>query len=235
MENATKALLIAAGILIAIMVVTLLILGWNSISEYYQENSESTKQTQLSEFNQQFERYANESSIRGSDMLSLISKIDDYNTRQASDGGDGYQKMKITISIKSTDLSYMKYANSKWNIYSTITEDYLNIILNKISELESRYGSTGEVSKLSANITKFDIKKTDLTDAELEEKIKIANNLLTGYEVTKNNYTAVREDALAAYQITQFKRAYFKCTGTDYDQNTGRIISMTFESTGKFE
>ena len=42
----------------------------------------------------------------------------------------------------------------------------------------------------------------------------------------------VYEDAKVYYEYVQFKRAKFKCTGTEYDKNSGRIINMKFECTG---
>ena len=40
------------------------------------------------------------------------------------------------------------------------------------------------------------------------------------------------EDAVTYYEYIQFKRTTFDCTGTEYDENTGRIIKMEFECTG---
>ena len=40
------------------------------------------------------------------------------------------------------------------------------------------------------------------------------------------------EDAKLYYEYVQFKRAYFNCTGTEYDDNTGRLINMEFVCTG---
>lgn len=39
MENATKALLIAAGVLIGIIILSMLLLGYNQISNYYQQQN----------------------------------------------------------------------------------------------------------------------------------------------------------------------------------------------------
>ena len=41
MENATKALLIAAGVLIGIIILSMLLLGYNQISNYYQQKSDN--------------------------------------------------------------------------------------------------------------------------------------------------------------------------------------------------
>ena len=41
MENATKALLISVGVLIGIILLSALVLGYNQISSYYQEQSDT--------------------------------------------------------------------------------------------------------------------------------------------------------------------------------------------------
>lgn len=230
MENATQALLIAAGILLTIMVVTVLVLGWNSISDFFQAKNENMKIMQLTEFNKQFENYANED-VRGSDLLSLIGKVQDYNTKQTVVDGQEYEQMRVMITIGN--LSNFKYSNdSSWNFPSTITQNTISEILEKIAYLESKYGSTSEVSKLSANITKFDISNKD---KNFEDKLEEINKILNTVTVDKSNYKTIRDDALIAYQITQFKRAHFKCIDTKYNEETARIVSMTFKFTGEFQ
>ncbi len=46
--------------------------------------------------------------------------------------------------------------------------------------------------------------------------------------------STIREDIYKYYEYIQFKRAYFKCTGTKYNTQTGRITELNFEFTGKF-
>ena len=57
MENASKALLISAGILIVMLVVTLLIFGWRSYSDYFLKKQELENIDNLAKFNEQFESY----------------------------------------------------------------------------------------------------------------------------------------------------------------------------------
>ena len=47
MENATKALLIAAGVLIGIIILSMLLLGYNQISNYYQQQSDNLSLRQI--------------------------------------------------------------------------------------------------------------------------------------------------------------------------------------------
>ena len=49
MENATKALLIAAGVLIGIIILSMLLLGYNQISNYYQQQSDNLSLRQIVE------------------------------------------------------------------------------------------------------------------------------------------------------------------------------------------
>lgn len=150
MENASKALLIAAGILIAIMVVTLLVIGWNSISSYFQAKDENTRIVQLSEFNQEFENYTNAESIRGTDILSLMGKVEDYNDRKLEVYGEGYSEMHITVKLTTSQYSLNKYLynldtgkdkenNGDWLLKATYTEENISDLLSKVSALNSYF------------------------------------------------------------------------------------------------
>ena len=57
MENASKALLIAGGVLLAIMVASLLILTFTKISDYQSSAQTLQKDSQLAQFNEQFTQY----------------------------------------------------------------------------------------------------------------------------------------------------------------------------------
>ena len=77
MENASKALLIAGGILIAVIIISLLVVMFTQIGDYQKSQSSGSKESQLAEFNRDFERYT-EDEIRGVDLVSLINKIHDW-------------------------------------------------------------------------------------------------------------------------------------------------------------
>lgn len=112
MENATKALLIAAGILLAIMILSLLLVGYNQISSYYNEKHKATETEQLAEFNQKYENY-NGKEIRGSELVSLMNKVIDYNERESYFAGTNYPRIEVTITIGANNLDQFKYDISK--------------------------------------------------------------------------------------------------------------------------
>ena len=54
MENASKALLIAGGILIALIIISLLVVMFTQIGDYQKSQSSGSKESQLAEFNRDF-------------------------------------------------------------------------------------------------------------------------------------------------------------------------------------
>ena len=78
MENITKALLIAGGVLFAILILTLLVIFHNQLSAYYTEQHDAKMVEQVTEFNNKFDNY-NGQTIRGNELISVMNKVVDYN------------------------------------------------------------------------------------------------------------------------------------------------------------
>ena len=78
MENATKALLMAAGILIAIIVLSLAIVVYGRVTSYYQLKQRNISEEQLTAFNNEYSVYDRED-VTGFELVSLINKTIDYN------------------------------------------------------------------------------------------------------------------------------------------------------------
>lgn len=119
MENATKALLMAAGVMLAIMILALLVMGYNQMSNYYSEKHDSIVVEQTTEFNKRFENYHREK-IRGNDMISLMNRIIDYNATQVYQEGTNYKRISVTITIGDSSIrDQFKYKDQNGNIYGT--------------------------------------------------------------------------------------------------------------------
>lgn len=97
MENASKALIMAGGILIALIIIGALLLMFNQIGVYQKSNTSIEKQSQLAAFNQDFARYA-DTDIKGVDIISLANKIVDFNNKEGITNSVDYDK-KITLKI----------------------------------------------------------------------------------------------------------------------------------------
>ena len=81
MENASKALIIAGAILLAILIISLGILIYNQASSVVQDNAMST--VEIQQFNQQFTQYEG-TSVRGSTVRALYQAVLSNNVSQDS-------------------------------------------------------------------------------------------------------------------------------------------------------
>lgn len=109
MENASKALLIAGGVLLSILILTLVVLSYNNIADYFKAKNNLTKAEQIAKLNNEYTQY-NRDDVRGSELLSLVNKVVDYNDREAENDDE-----KITIKIAIDDLTNFYYKTGKEN------------------------------------------------------------------------------------------------------------------------
>lgn len=79
MENASKALIIAGGMLLTILIISVLVMVRNSIGENLSERDKAEATEQLSKFNMKYESYNKD--IRGIDLRSLMNMADDDNSK----------------------------------------------------------------------------------------------------------------------------------------------------------
>ena len=100
MENASKALLMAGGILIALLVISALILMFNQIGAYGKSQEEMKRNSQLVEFNKDFERYLDDKGITGADVISLINKVVDYNIKAKKGGVVDSIDYSVKLKVK---------------------------------------------------------------------------------------------------------------------------------------
>lgn len=96
MENASKALLIAGGILIALLIIALLVYSFGSMSGYFSSEETKEEAEQLEAFNKQYEAYQRKL-LRGTDVVSVINKVLDNNDKY---GPDGYNEPNYIIEVK---------------------------------------------------------------------------------------------------------------------------------------
>lgn len=295
MENASKALLIGAAILFAVMILSLLMIGYQQISSYFSEEHEIAMIEQTTKFNSQFENYY-QKTIRGNDMLSLMNKIIDYNERLSYTDGTKYKRIEITITLgDSSILNQFKYTTTEsgfsnvsiftsskiTNVTSTgvspnTVEESRNLdkqlvaITGVIDDLKNESENGGiqnvtdtKLQSLASNVSNIFLSIANLDNpstvigenyavnvdenqrtsteenivATRQKRNDLIKNIL-GVELTLNsrgivNETAklnsIKKMALQYYQIIQFKRAYFECTDTEYDTETGRMLRMNFK------
>lgn len=105
MENASKALLIAGGVLIALIILTSFIAMYGRIANLQEEQEEQIKLDQLAEFNAKYEAY-NKRIMYGTDVITLMNKVNENNVKA------GTNDYKITLTVKLLDDSYVTSTSS---------------------------------------------------------------------------------------------------------------------------
>lgn len=248
MENASKALIIAGGVLIALMILGALLLMFNNLSSYQNTNTQTTEEAQVIAFNNQFETY-NRNGVRGSELYSLLNKVIDYNRRKtlegtgwSDEGGNlQYEPMTVTFKIDVTALSadgtnrlFTRQSGNTFVIDKN-KNTFENSIKTKIDNLENEYGSDSLVN-ITTSLTR--IFPENPTEAQKLDAVSRFNNAskkvsIDSWDDIKPG-SEIREDAYTYYEYIQFKRAIFDCTDEKMSNNTGRVIELDFEFTGKF-
>lgn len=247
MENATKALLISAAVMIAIMVLSLLMMAYNQVSDYYQTQHTDAMAKQIEEFNNNFINYDRDN-IRGSDLLSLMNKVIDFNERESYTEGTNYTRIEVTIKIDDQYLDDFTYPiNSSYKM--TITQDD-KIIKSVITNLTG--GSTNrEMDRQLIALTGVESDLIEIADGvgisgldsgKLEILSSNIANIIVDEEATDQYSESIRQRRLT--QLTEILGASF--TGNSAQMKAIKKITYQyyqfmqfkrayFNSTGEFE
>lgn len=131
MEDAVKALLIAAGIFIGLMIISLGIVLFSSLSQYVDSTQKMIDENALQKFNQQFTKYINCENIPNAepsftltiqDIVTVANLAYENNKNYELTSQDGYNyyvtvkigdKQEIQESIKDTTAQLLKENSTK--------------------------------------------------------------------------------------------------------------------------
>lgn len=224
MENASKALVMAGGILIALLVVGALMLMINQVSYYQKSESTSEKAQQQAEFNKEYVQFTY-GDVKGYELISLVNKVINYNSKEAVGNSVDYSlKITVNIDMVGTTTSFaQKYGingntalfKKKYTISNGNTNFYDDI--SKYRELENKY-SLSIMSKLSANYDK--LKEVEGKNDEYANAMK---------EITGRAGVNVGIKDIEKYrEYSEFKTSTFKPGEVKYHSN-GQVKEMSFE------
>lgn len=94
MENATKALLIAAAVLVAVLIISLGIVVYNKAAEAV-DNAGNLNEYQIQQFNEKFTKYQG-SNKSGGDVNALLSTVFNHNNAQED------ASTRVTVTVDGT-------------------------------------------------------------------------------------------------------------------------------------
>lgn len=221
MENAAKALTIAGTILISLIVISALIFMFREIRGIKSQDASNQKTQEIINFNKSYESY--NKTLYGSELLSLASKIEDYNTRYTAT--DGYKPIKLIISsgINNTDISNFNSndASSSLTAYRDKIETLMKNTYKSSNNLESLYQADSIMKENLYIKTSKEYARAEQQKKEILNKIGKSESEID-IEEDYNNYNKYKD-------LKTGKK--FICNGIEYDERNGRIISMTFSQT----
>ena len=167
MENASKALIMAGGMLLAILIVSLLIYAWSLFSKYQASKDSLSDVEDTAKFNEQFANYDRDD-VQGYEIISLINKITDYNYRKSNDteakNNKKYTPITITVNLGSDENRKSLCPGSLGennklfdkNTYEQSTQTTRNPFSNIIAtanQLEDHFGGSDDATKVAKGYT----------------------------------------------------------------------------------
>ena len=210
MENATKALEIAASVLIGLLILGCLVFVYTQITEVKKQEEDNKKIEQSVDFNQRFDTY-NRDNLYGSDIFSVANMVLDYNNREAREKGYREIELEVIINNQVTNAKYFK--NNRYDA----------------RKLKKTYDElTGKIKKINEN--KYKEKKVSYwskfgTNKRLEEQAKQEG--LSDTDIANLKNEIIKYNALKG-ELDDTARKTFKCDNIEYEEYTGRITKMEF-------
>lgn len=236
MDNASKALIMAGGMLLAMLIVALLMYAWSLFSEYQTSQDDLVSIENTAKFNEQFTQY-DRKDVLGYEILSLVNKVVDYNYRKSNDvnAKNDEKYTPITIDINIPDPSVFTEGSEPNQLFDINKKQYrqsntvnqFNSIIRDATDIEARYGGSDSATRLSKAL--ITIYSSDTSD---ENAIKKFNSLSTNKQVSNmTELNAEKTNLYKYYEYVQFKRTIFKSDSSkiQYDNLSGRISYMRFD------
>lgn len=153
MENASKALLIAAGMLIAVLVASMFALLFSTMSDYAKEYENRNLTQDIQKFNAQFEQYMKNGEATAQDIVSVYNLAKYYNK----------EGINIEVYIGTNQLDF---ANEKPFPLNKTSEEFIEANID-IDDTDIEDGKTlYKINNFSAQVEEYEsgrIKKVKFT------------------------------------------------------------------------
>lgn len=213
MENASKALTIAGGVLIAVMLAVLVYYVFNHWGESQKMKQEDVETVKVEEFNKSYLSY--EKVLYGSELLGLVNKMSDYNISDDVKY-NAYGTMDLKVEIKLLSGSTDNLFNRTGTYSLSTVKRTIDDVMRKTVE---RY--SGKVSDSQWEFLAKSSNNSEQSFDDLCQELNISSSV---------NRRDLQEAAKEYYKYVQFKRMKFKHKETTF-YDTGRVRNMSFIET----
>ena len=151
MENASKALLMAAGVLIGIMVLSLAVYLFVTFGSTSAQMHQQKEQDQLNQFNSQFTSYEGKEDITIYDIVTVANlatennKYYEFDTKTSLPRNNKVSENYIWVVVSSRKYSTGKILTfGKDKDSASINQEYNNVINGDLRQIGYNYSTFGE-------------------------------------------------------------------------------------------
>lgn len=213
MENASKALTIAGGVLIAVMLAVLVYYVFTQWGESQKMKQEDVDTVKIEEFNKSYLSY--EKVLYGSELLGLVNKMSDYNiSDDVKYNAYGTMDLKVEIKLLSGSTDNLFNRTGTYSL-STIKRTIDDVMRDTVEKYKG---------KVSDSQWEFLAKSSNNSEQSFDN---LCNELNISSSVNRRE---LQESAKEYYKYVQFKRMKFKHKETTFF-DTGRVKNMSFVET----
>jgi len=218
MENAAKALLIAGGVLLSLLIISLLMLMTSMIDESARLADERRAHDEILAFNRRVEVF-NKQILSGQEVMSAINMAIDNNQRP-----DHYEGGPMFINVRIRVNQTFREYTERVRIY----EDGRRVVLSPMPHNEIRPLRPGHVYSLMINDYMFNENFRDLFGRSNRPISRIypggRDGVPPGATETRTRFTALND----------FRNATFYAYHILYSSN-GRVYEIRFHQRGVIE
>lgn len=129
MENASKALLIAGGILLAILTISIFFFSFRNASYMAESMQDDSTQKELLAFNTSFEAY-NKKLMYGSDVISVFNQAIDSNRKFKIEYGEAYSTTNRDNMDYYVDVECRFYRRNGTDVDKTMPKEIWKLSQN---------------------------------------------------------------------------------------------------------
>lgn len=191
MENATKALLISGGVLIAIIILTVLVKTYSKIGMFQKQQLSKEEAEQIEEFNKDYTKYAGQY-VHGTEIITIINKV--YSSTH-----------KVNVKVKFTQSDY-KYA------VKTKGGKTINVTVKAGKDLNITTGDDDQLD-LSNSVDKSSSKFHNSVRNETETEVNVT---VDGLKNRAFKCTEIKYDESGRVNMMRFEEIIYNRTQVDY-------------------
>ena len=149
MENATKALYIAAGVLIGIMILSLAVMLFSGLQSYVEEYKKQIEANDLNDFNSKYQKYIQNDNLTIQDIVTVAGIAYEDNITLNSDSNEWKES-----DISENSLYIGVYLDNE-RIDNKIKDEMSNLLAENREEKykykinEVKYSQIGRIYRIS--------------------------------------------------------------------------------------